>query len=205
MQRVRIRSNIGATLKAVGEWNEGMSDRIARGLQRGMLHAAGITQTKFLQGPRPKILGEVTTSLRRSITTRVMQIDNGVRGEIGTNIPYAAYHEFGFKGPQRVKGHERIATISRGGEQILYTRRLLSSLGQFKRYQVRDTRGRVVGWKRRVTPEMLKGAGFGAGTIKIKGYTRNVDYLGRPFLRPSLAEALPYIVDQVALEANKQT
>jgi phage gpG-like protein len=87
------------------------------GLQRGMRLAASITQRDFLSGPRPEILDRVTGNLRRSIAP-VVQIDGRtVTGFLGSSMPYAAYHEFGFHGTIEVRGYERRISrlASRGG------------------------------------------------------------------------------------------
>lgn len=51
----------------------------------------GRSREDYLSGPRPEKLGTVSGDLRRSVNYKVM--DNRV--VIGSNLPYAAIHEFG--------------------------------------------------------------------------------------------------------------
>ena len=58
-----------------------------RGLQRGLTWAVARSQTGYLQGPRPKRLGEVTGRLLQSITSHVFPREGAhVRGAMGTNV-----------------------------------------------------------------------------------------------------------------------
>jgi phage gpG-like protein len=56
-----------------------------------------------------QVLKNQTGTLRRSINQRVEVFgQQAVVGSVGTNLSYAAAHEFGFKGPVNVKAHMRL-------------------------------------------------------------------------------------------------
>ncbi len=57
--------------------------------------AVGTTQKDYLSGPRPTKLGTVTNRLRSSITTKTETSGNVIETSVGTNVKYAAIHEFG--------------------------------------------------------------------------------------------------------------
>lgn len=61
---------------------------------------------------RDKLSGQVlkvrTGRLRRSITQRVEEAGDVITGIVGTNVEYAARHEFGFTGTETVKAHLRL-------------------------------------------------------------------------------------------------
>lgn len=67
---------------------------------------------------REKLSGQVlnvrTGRLRRSITQKVIDLSNGVTGIVGTNVEYAAAHEYGFKGDVTVKAHLRMIKMAFG-------------------------------------------------------------------------------------------
>ena len=58
-----------------------------------------------------KLTGQVlhvrTGRLRRSIHSRITEDRTSVTGIVGTNVEYAAVHEYGYTGPQTVKEHLR--------------------------------------------------------------------------------------------------
>ena len=86
------------------------------GLKNGLAFVVKTSQLEFLQGPRPLRLGEVTTRLRNSIVYKVTRDGTKVTGRVGTNVVYGAFHEFGFKGIEHVKGFPR--TLKRKGQTI---------------------------------------------------------------------------------------
>ena len=147
----------------------------ARGLKRGLEFARGVITQKFLSGPRPKMLGVRTGQLRRSIAVNVeMKPGVGVIGTIGSNIPYASFHEFGFRGEQRVKAHSRIVRqVNSKGDDIDPRRRFVDDKGNFIGF--RETRGRAN--QRRVAHSF---------TQQVRAHRRKINYAGRPFIRPAL-------------------
>jgi phage gpG-like protein len=61
----------------------------------------------YLSGPRPERLGVVTGNLRRSVRFRVVNDAGRVIVTFGTNVPYAAIHEFGGDTGRNHKTHIR--------------------------------------------------------------------------------------------------
>lgn len=167
--------NVDGVLKNLKTTNERVRVALGVGLARGLLIAVGVAQVKYLSGPRPGVLDVVTTRLRGSITSEVTVNDNEITGRIGSNIPYAAYHEFGFHGVVSVRAHSRVTSlqISNGTARIMHH-------GGSKRLAKQLKRGDV------------------AGVTFVKGHNRQVDYAGRPFLKPALEET------DIAGEINKE-
>jgi phage gpG-like protein len=54
-----------------------------------------------------QVLKNRTGRLRRSVNAKVDDLGAVVRGQVGTNVAYAAAHEYGFTGEVTVKGHLR--------------------------------------------------------------------------------------------------
>lgn len=70
------------------------------GLDQGAQLLKGWIQQNRLTGPRPQYLGVVTGRLRTSIATKPTEKrGDSYVAKIGTNVEYAAVHEFGF--PER--------------------------------------------------------------------------------------------------------
>lgn len=82
---------------------------IARGMDKSLPIVAGNIQANRLTGIGPfpieeHKLGEVTTHLRASVRWTEAKIEGEtVTGSIGSNVRYAAVHEFGFEGDVEVK------------------------------------------------------------------------------------------------------
>ena len=91
---------------------EPMLKAVALGMKRGTLMIAAEIQKTRLSGKGPfapslKKLGVDTGRLRQSVRGTAPQINGTtVTTSIGSNVSYAAAHEFGFKGSVNVKRHE---------------------------------------------------------------------------------------------------
>src|SRR4051812_10185138 len=127
---------------------------VARGLDRGLQGAVTIAQRRYLSGPRPGKLDIRTRRLLNSISREVL-IDrqvvalewlNGktqsvttgsgdIRGRIGTNVSYAAFHEFGFHGVVHVSAHSRSVSLDVTGKRI------------DERRAIKDATGALIGYK----------------------------------------------------------
>jgi hypothetical protein len=57
----------------------------------------------------------ISGTLRRSITSSrpIENMGGGYDGKVGTNLVYARMEEYGFKGPQNVKAHQRTSAFGR--------------------------------------------------------------------------------------------
>lgn len=119
--RVREPVNFPIVLKGLGELRPKLIIAGERGLRRGLEFTRTVVQREFLSGPRPGRLDVRTTRLRQSIAIDVKSSHRGVVGRIGSNVRYAAFHEFGFRGQQQVRSHtralgtRRAARLQRGG------------------------------------------------------------------------------------------
>ena len=77
-------------------------------LQEGAYNIQEWIMSRRLAGPRPTYLGVITGNLSSSIAVgRTEKITGGYEVKIGTNVVYAAIHEFGFKGPIDIKSFIR--------------------------------------------------------------------------------------------------
>ena len=85
---------------------------ISRGMKRGTLLIAGRVQTERLSGKgafpvSEHRLGVRSGRLRAAVRSTAPQVNgNEVTTSIGTNVKYAAAHEFGFQGTVTVRAHE---------------------------------------------------------------------------------------------------
>lgn len=85
-------------------------DAAARGeIQKGI---GRITLKLLVRVKAQKLSGQAlnvrTGRLRRSITQRIENNAEEISGIVGTNVDYAAAHEYGFKGAVTVKQHLRL-------------------------------------------------------------------------------------------------
>jgi phage gpG-like protein len=84
---------------------------------RAQLEEIGVELSAYIKAE--KLSGQVlktrTGTLRRSITHKVHEKGRYANTlEVGTNVEYAAIHEFGFKGTVRVPSHDRVVTMAFG-------------------------------------------------------------------------------------------
>lgn len=61
-----------------------------------------------------QVLKVQTGRLRRSITAKTNITGDGIEGTVGTNVSYAARHEYGFQGTEVVKSYLRTAKTAWG-------------------------------------------------------------------------------------------
>lgn len=167
-----------------------------RALDWGLESAIGVAMREFLTGPRPARLGVRSGRLRGSLQKRITASKNGIRALLGSNIPYAPFHEFGFHGTQQVAAHTRIMAQFRQTKTGLIPadprRKYTSDTGQFIGY--RDTRGQAA--------KRLKG-GLISFEQQVRAHTRNISYDGRPYLRPAFEKIGPALVERLKLELQK--
>jgi HK97 gp10 family phage protein len=102
--------------EAVARFND-MSTRLRAELRVGIGRAALLV---LVQTKENKLSGQVlktpTGRLRRSINAKITESATGVQGTVGTNVPYAHVHEFGFQGTVSVR--ESLRTIKATGKQF---------------------------------------------------------------------------------------
>lgn len=181
---------------ALGALDARLLQGARKALAAGLLLIASRAQSAYLSGPRPAVLGVVSGRLRGSIATQITDTPTALVGAVGTAVPYAAYHEFGFHGTEQVRAHARIVGLEILGKAI----NLRDARGP-----QRDSRtGKVVGYKRssrRAVDEALRlHPGAKVAVQQVKAYTRKVDYAGRPFLRPALRDIEPQLLARIQAE-----
>lgn len=108
--RITTSGNLELSLRSAG--------MRVRGAVRRSLARAGV---QVLTRAKEKLSGPVlktrTGRLRRSINTQFVESPTRLAVQVGTNVEYAAVHEYGFDGQQTVKAHLR--TMSQAfGRQI---------------------------------------------------------------------------------------
>ena len=81
------------------------SGEIQNGIVRITLKLLSKVKAQKLSG---QALNVRTGRLRRSITQRIDASDSEISGIVGTNVEYAAIHEYGFKGSVTIKQHLRL-------------------------------------------------------------------------------------------------
>lgn len=90
-------------------------DRIDEEVRQSIVRS---TLKLLVKVKREKLSGQVlnvrTGRLRRSITQKVIDLSNGVTGIVGTNVEYAAAHEYGFNEEVTVKAHLRMIKMAFG-------------------------------------------------------------------------------------------
>lgn len=131
-----------------------------------MLKAAIMVQRLAKQKVSGEVLNVVSNKLRTSISAEVVTTGGVIVGIVGSNVKYAAIHEYGFAGKISVSAHVR-----RSVRQMKSARR--NKLGN-------ETSG-----------SKLKGKG--TGVINVRSFERTVNYPERSFIRSSLKELTPEI------------
>lgn len=89
-----------------------------------------------------KLSGQVlkvrSGTLRRSITQRIIDTSTGVTGIVGTNVKYAAVHEYGFQGQVTVKEHLRKLKSGDVANVSSFSRRMSMPQRSFLRSGLKD-------------------------------------------------------------------
>jgi phage gpG-like protein len=175
------------TLSSMQTLERRMLDAAGTGLARGLLLTVAMVQREYLQGPRPEKLGVVTSRLLQSISSKVTVTDKTVTGRIGSNVRYAAFHEFGFHGTQSVSEHTRVVNRVRGPGKgqygpLVVGQRFVKGGGSGGKAAARKQRSGFVTFE------------------TIRAHQRKVDYAGRPFVHPALVRMLPVILQEIQKE-----
>lgn len=193
MIRVSIKSE---NEKAVADSLQTTDGRVrfacAAGLSIGIQAAAGTAQRLYLSGPRPEVLDVRTTRLRQSIVTEVEVDGNNIIGRIGSNVPYAAFHEFGFFGTEQVRAHTRV-------------RGWLGKSGRERKTTRAHYRNGVFQFAEDIRPESVRMGLSNFSSIEdVLAYTRKVAQPGKSFLRPALeaTDILGIVKKEIAKVAN---
>ena len=184
-------------IKKLAELDDKVVGACARAMQRGLLGAVAKAQLEYLSGPRPGKIQSISGRLRMGMNSSITISSDGVTGNIGNNVKYAAFHEFGFHGVVNVRAHSRVISQTTQGRNSLEsyadstrsTRKRANSLdGEFLGFM--ESRKRASGRQR---------TGF-VGVQFVKAHQRKVDYAGKPFTRPALEAMTPFILEEINTE-----
>lgn len=128
---------------------------------------------------KKKLSGEVlhnrTGTLRRSINRVIVDTPARIEAQVGTNVVYAAIHEYGFDGEVNVREHVR-RLYAEGTEKLSGA-----------------SHGGIRSWKR-VQGQMR-------GETTVKAHSRHVKMPERSYLRSSLKEMGPQIAEGIRAAA----
>ena len=120
---------------------------------------------------RGQVLNRISGTLLRSWAAKVPPeaISEGWLGGAGSNLDYAAYHEFGSKKDVGVKSFWRRPS----------RKRLASAFG---------AKGKDIFSKRKKGPGVVWGDTVSQETIFVSAHRRQLNYDGKPYARPALEE-----------------
>jgi len=215
MAEITITGSASQVIKRIESLPGRLDQELASGLQRGLLYAVGVAQRQYLSGPRPGKLDIVTRRLRDSIVSEV-EVDKvligleysraggtqqrfsgsgNIVGRMGSNVQYAAYHEFGFHGTVNVKAHTRVTRqtveVGKRGEfgkdvELVDTRKTTKSKS-----------GDAYRESRKSASSRQKSGFVAVGFVKT--HSRRVDYAGRPYVRPALEDSMNVISRELSV------
>lgn len=153
---------------------ESVQPKILQSLEKTMNRVMAKLQAKVVTD---KLSGQVlrvqTGTLRRSITNEVTASSTGVTGMVGTNLEYAAYHEYGFSGTVNVREHLRRAKV----KAVYFTQG--SRAGEIN----------LAATKRKMKAQ--------EPTIKVRAHTRKVEYPEHSFLRSAMRDMQDEIMQEI--------
>jgi phage gpG-like protein len=118
-------SNLIVTMKAeallarLAGTHDRLKNSLRAAVQRLGFKAQGIVKADKLTG---QVLHARTGTLRRSINLKVRETDTGVFATVGTNVKYAAIHEYGFDGVEHVSAHVRRSALQMSVKRTLRDR-----------------------------------------------------------------------------------
>ena len=146
-----------------------------RSITRSLLELVAEVKSNKLSG---QVLRNRTGRLRRSIhSSGVKDSGSEISGVVGTNVEYAAAHEYGFTGTVTVKAHMRITKAS-----------MKAAMG-FK------------GLKK--SERLTYARSSGAGGATVKSHSRKVNIPERSFLRSALKEMAPGFIARLQADINE--
>ena len=131
-----------------------MDAQVRRALLRAVNGAAVDVVGRVQQKLSGEVLGEVSHRLHDSIHFKTTDTASGIIATVGTDVRYAAIHEYGFHGTEQVREHLRHQSVAFG---------------------------------RPIEPV----------DVAVRAHARQVNVPERSFLRSTLAELAPQIVERL--------
>jgi phage gpG-like protein len=121
-------NNLDSLRRALAKAPDRIRAAIAKAVEDQNDKTIGHISTHHMHGPRPGKLAPISHHLVRSLRATKPQWNGDVlESSIGTNVVYAAAHEFGFHGPVQVRAHTRKVSRSKSGTKKGKTRTLSES------------------------------------------------------------------------------
>lgn len=161
--------------EAVQAFFKGAGDRLHQNVRRAVDRLSIELQTLVKEKLSGSVLHVRTGTLRRSINRRVVDTPVRIAAQVGTNVVYAAIHEYGFSGEENVREHVRkhydIGTVKLTGKEHNGMRTWVRERGEYLR------------------------------TGKVIAHTRTMNMPARSYLRSSLKEMEPKIVEGIRAAA----
>lgn len=106
--KIQLTSNAAAITATLEEFPEKMARAIVKTMDKENEETVGVIAREKLSQRGPTTLGVVSNRLRLSVRkTSALVSGVDVVSSIGSNVKYAAAHEFGFTGVVQVKAHKR--------------------------------------------------------------------------------------------------
>lgn len=132
----------------LGRVKSGVYANVLRAVTRLSINLQAYVKENKLTG---QVLHTRTGTLRRSINREVTSTPSAIRAVVGTNVEYAAGHEYGFNGDVNVKAHLRQITqawgrpISPRSVQVqAHTKHVVLPERSFLRSALKDFEDRIV-------------------------------------------------------------
>lgn len=137
-------------LAALAQKTAALDAAMVRVITRLSIEIQSAVKTEKLSG---QALHVRTGTLRRSINRLVVQQGNSVYGQVGTNVAYAAAHEYGFSGVVNVREFTRGKT---GASVRAHTRQMNLPERSFLRSTLREHASQIREQVRAAAVEVLK-------------------------------------------------
>lgn len=93
---------------------QAMNGAVRSALKKTVVTEAIKVQARVMQKLAGEVLNERTHHLHDSIHYETRETATGIFAVVGTNVVYAAYHEYGFHGTQEVREHLRRVSVAFG-------------------------------------------------------------------------------------------
>ncbi len=93
---------------------QAMSDEVRKALLRAVTQEAIIVQGRVREKLAGEVLAERTHHLHDSIHYEMREDSGSIIARVGTDIVYAAFHEYGFSGAEQVRAHLRRQSMAFG-------------------------------------------------------------------------------------------
>lgn len=183
---IQLSSDAEAVLVKVRGFNMRMQDAIRYAMDAENQLTVSHVQQNYLTGPRPEKLGVVTNRLRSSIRASLARPTvTTVSSKIGTNVKYAAAHEYGFDGMVTVRQHTRKNVRDDVFDLGLGISAKRSEIAEFT---YMTPKGRLKKGIKKVA----------SAIVTVRSHQRHMSMPARPFLAPAFEDRLPEYTESIS-------